>query len=92
MMDGESRNSTLDRLLVPPYFLAPVLHKLRVILEFRLEILESTSQDEHFMFRIMALRLQNITCFFVYLPSETLKIAWKDVNRRAYSCSFGTSV
>ena len=55
------------RLPLNPYFGQPVLHELRVVPKFGLELLKATTEDHNFVRRVFTIALREQTCFGVYL-------------------------
>lgn len=53
-----------------PHFVFPVLDQVGIVLVFRLEVLEATSEDEHLMPLVFALHLQEIAGLGVYLRGD----------------------
>lgn len=51
----------------------PIFYEFGIILEFCLEILETTAQDKDLMRDILTLRLENITCLRIDLTTMSLR-------------------
>ena len=61
-----------------PHFVFPILDEVGVVLEFRLEVLEATPEDEHLMPLVFALHLQEIAGLGIYLRVEvTWQAEWR---------------